>query len=134
MTAADRALTRYSVDAPGCEHATPIPPASRVGPLLASSVIVPFDVGTRDVPGDVDTQVANLFDRAGRIFTAGGAGWDDVARMTFFVTSASSRDVIDRLWTTHFPDPAHRPARMTQIATLPDPMEVQCEFLAVVPS
>lgn len=122
--------TRDSVDAAGCEHATPIPTASRIGPLLASSVIVPFTVGTRDVPTDLDAQVGNVFARAGLILAEAGGSFDDVARITFFVTGPGTRDAIDAAWTAHFPDPAHRPARHTLVATLPPGMEVQCEFLA----
>ena len=124
--------TRRSIDAEGCEHATPIPTASRIGSWVASSVIVPFDVGTRQVPEGVAAQVKNVFARAGLILDAAGARWDDVLRMTFYVAGAASRDDIDRSWTEHFPDPERRPARMTQVATLPESMEVQCEFLALV--
>lgn len=127
-------MSRVSIDAPGCGHATPIPAASRIGPLLASSVVVPFGVGTRDVPDDVAEQVANVFRRASLILAAADAGWDDVLRITFFTTGPATRDAIDRTWTEYFPDPASRPARHTQIVTLPAGMEVQCEFLAVLPA
>lgn len=127
-------MSRESIDAPGCEHATPIPAASRIGPLLASSVVVPFGVGTREVPDDVGEQVANVFRRAGLILAAADAGWKDVLRITFFTTGPATRDAIDRTWTEHFPDPASRPARHTQIVSLPAGMEVQCEFLAVLPA
>lgn len=123
---------RRSIDAQGCEHATPIPTASRIGPLLVSSVIAPFDVGTRTTPEGPSAQVANLFTRAERILVAGGAGWEHVARMTFYVADASSRDAIDEAWAAHFPDPGSRPARTTLTVALPPAMEVQCEFLAVV--
>ncbi len=124
--------SRASIDAAGCDHATPIPTASRIGPLLASSVVVPFKVGTRDVPTDLEAQVGNVFVRVGLILAEAGGSWDDVVRMTFFVTGPGSRDAIDPAWTARFPDPAHRPARHTQVATLPAGMEVQCEFLAYV--
>ena len=125
---------RRSVDAAGCEHATPIPTGSRIGPFLASSVIAPFDVGSREVPTEVSVQVENVFRRAGLILAEAGAGWQDVLRMTFFVASGSTRDAVDRRWSEQFPDPASRPARMTQVAVLPRPMEIQCEFLAVMTS
>lgn len=132
MTATGRTDERRSVDATGCEHATPIPTASRIGPLLASSVIVPFDVGTRNVPADPKDQVENVFRRAGLILAEAGAGWEHVARMTFLVAGSSTRDLIDAAWTEHFPDPDRRPARMTILSTLPTAMEIQCEFLAHV--
>jgi 2-iminobutanoate/2-iminopropanoate deaminase len=121
---------RRSIDAEDCEHATPIPTASRIGPLVASSIVVPFDLGTRSVPSGVDAQVDNLFRRVEGVLAAAGCGWPDVLRMTFLVASPASRDAVDRAWLEHFPDPASRPARSTQTASLPDPMEVQCEFLA----
>ena len=133
MTATERSARR-SVDATGCEHATAIPTASRVGPVLASSVIVPFEVGTREVPDEIPSQVAAVFRRAGLILAEADAGWRDVVRMTFFVASASTRDAIDRAWAEQFPDPTSRPARITQVAVLPRPMELQCEFLAVITS
>lgn len=127
-------MSRESVDAPGCEHATPIPAASRIGPLLASSVVAPYDVGTREAPADVAEQVTNVFRRAGLILAAADAGWADVLRITFFTAGPATRDAIDRTWTEYFPDPASRPARHTQLVTLPAGMEVQCEFLAVLPT
>lgn len=127
-------MSRKSVDAAGCEHATPIPSASRIGPVLASSVIVPYAVGTRQFPEDVGEQVTNVFRRAGLILAEAGAGWDHVLRITFFTTGSATRDAIDAAWTDHFPDPASRPARHTQIAALPAGMDVQCEFLAVLPN
>lgn len=126
------APVRRSVHAQGCEHATPIPSGSRIGPLLVSSVIAPFDVGTRSTPAAVADQVANVFVRAGLILEAGGAGWEHVARMTFYVADASSRQAIDEAWTERFPDAATRPARATLAVALPPPVEVQGEFLAVV--
>lgn len=127
-------MNRISVDTPGCEHATPIPTASRVGPLLASSVIVPFIVGTREIPDDVDEQVGNVFQRMGLILDSAQATWEQVVRITFFTSRSGIRHEIDAAWAKHFPDPASRPARSTRIATLPAGMEVQCEFLAVMPT
>lgn len=125
-------MSRTSVEAVGCEHATPIPAASRVGPLLASSVIVPFNVGTRAVPDDVGEQVGNVFQRMGLILASAGATWEEVARITFFTSGPGMRDEIDAVWVEHFPAPASRPARSTRIATLPSGMVIQCEFLAVL--
>lgn len=63
----------------------------------------------------------------------GGAGWGDVAKMTFDALDASSRDAVDEAWTGHFPDPDSRPARTTvTVAAMPPSMQVQCEFLAVL--
>ena len=41
---------RKSIHIDGLSHLTAIPVATRIGPLLISSVIAPFDPGTRQVP------------------------------------------------------------------------------------
>lgn len=127
-------MNRASVDAAGCEHATPIPAASQVGALLVSSVIVPFNLATREVPDDVGEQVGNIFQRMGLILDSAGATWGDVVSITFFTSTSGTRDEIDSTWVEYFPDPASRPARSTRIAALPAGMEVQCEFFAVLPT
>ena len=64
---------RRSIHIDGLSHLTAIPVASRIGPLLMSSVIAPFDPGTRDVPDTVDEQVRNVFTHVGSMLDAAGA-------------------------------------------------------------
>ncbi len=125
-------MTRRSIELESFAHRTPIPCASRVGPLLASSVIPPFEPFSRDLPDTLEAQVANLFVRAGEILAAGGATWTDVVKMTFFVRDLAHRNAIDGPWEQHFPDPASRPARHTQIGELGGPQMVTCDLLAWV--
>lgn len=107
--------SRVSIDIPGLSHLTAIPVASKVGPLLISSVIAPFDPGTRDVPAGAAEQLTNIFGHVDAMLTAGGAAWGDVAKMNFWVTDAADRPAIEPLWIERFPDPTARPARHTQI-------------------
>ena len=125
-------MTRRSIDADGYAHAAAIPTASRIGPLLASSVIAGFDVGARTMPADAEAQARNVFRHAGAILAAGGATWDDVVKMTFFVATSDLRTVIEPLWVEHFPDPQSRPARHIQMTSVPARVQVQAEFLAYV--
>ena len=127
------APVRRSIEIEGFAHQNPIPAASRVGPLLLSSVVAPFDPGSRTVPDDIGAQIANLFTHVGRILDAGGATWSDVAKMTFFVTDIAHRDAINAPWVERFPDPASRPARHTQVAAHASakPM-VTCDVTAFV--
>jgi len=125
-------MNRRSIDAQGYAHAAAIPTASRVGPLLASSVIAGFDVDARTMPEDAEGQARNVFRHAGAILEAGGASWDDVVKMTFFVASSDLRTVVEPLWVERFPDAASRPARHIQATTLPGRVQVQAEFLAYV--
>jgi 2-iminobutanoate/2-iminopropanoate deaminase len=124
-------MPRRSIDIATFSHANPIPAASRVGPLLASSIIVGRDAGSSRIPHDVDSQLANLFHHVGAILEAAGADWRHVAKMTFYVPDIGVRDAINGPWAEHFPDPASRPARHTQVSPA-GAQAVTCEFLAYV--
>ena len=65
-------MTRRSIEIEGFRHANPIPAASRVGPLLASSVVAARDPGSDSTPDDAESQIANLFDHVDAILTHGG--------------------------------------------------------------
>ncbi len=125
-------MTRTSIEITSFAHQNPIPSATRIGPLLVSSVISPFIAGTRDMPDGIDAQVAILFERVGEVLAAGGATWDDVAKMTFFVRDLAFRDALNAPWAERFPDPHSRPSRHTQIAQLTGGTLVSCDVLAWV--
>jgi enamine deaminase RidA (YjgF/YER057c/UK114 family) len=124
-------MSRRSIEIASFRHANPIPAASRVGPLLASSVIAPRDPGSDRIPAEVDAQIANLFHHMGEMLEAAGADWRHVARVTFFAADASVRDAINGPWLERFPDAASRPARHTQVLPTAG-RSISCEFLAYV--
>jgi 2-iminobutanoate/2-iminopropanoate deaminase len=124
-------MPRRSIEIASFQHVNPIPVASRVGPLLVSSVIGPRDPGGEGVPDDVDAQLVNLFHHVGEMLEAAGAEWRHIAKMTFYVADIAVRDAINGPWTEHFPDPASRPARHTQVSPTAG-RAVTCEFLAYV--
>jgi 2-iminobutanoate/2-iminopropanoate deaminase len=121
---------RRSITIPGLSHLTAIPVATRVGPLVVSSVIAPFDPGTRDVPDTIEEQIANIFRHVGAMLDEAGATWDDVAKMSFWVAEPAHRAAIEAPWLEHFPDGASRPSRHTHI-TKGAPM-ASADFLAYV--
>lgn len=123
-------MTRTSIAIPSFTHQTPIPAATRIGPLLVSSIIPPFDPNSRSLPDGVDAQVANLFAKAEEILTAAGGGWDNVAKMTFFVGDIAHRGAINGPWAQRFPDPASRPARHTQVGHMEPGVLVMCDLMA----
>jgi 2-iminobutanoate/2-iminopropanoate deaminase len=123
---------RRSIEVEGLQHSAPIPMAARVGPLLVSGGISGQDPATGQVPADVAGQVRLVFANLRRVLAAGGAGPDDVAKLTFFVRDRAVRPVIDEEWVAVFPDAAGRPARHTLVAELPPTFDVQCEVIAYV--
>ena len=124
-------MPRSSIEIEGFGHVNPIPAASRVGPLLVSSIIPARDPGGDRIPDDVEGQLANLFHHVGAILAAAGADWRHVAKMTFYVPDLALREAINRPWAERFPDPESRPARHTQIAP-GGAKVVSCDFLAYV--
>ena len=123
-------MARQSIDINSFQHANPIPAASRIGPLLVSSVIAARDPGQQTVPEDAEAQYVNLFHHIGEILTGAGADWRHIARITFFVPDMSFRDSCNSIWVEHFPDADARPARHTQFVT--GAKLATCEFIAYI--
>jgi enamine deaminase RidA (YjgF/YER057c/UK114 family) len=120
---------RRSIHIEGLSHLSAIPVATRVGPLVVSSVIGPYDAGTRNVPEATEDQLANIFAHAKAMLDEAGATWDDVAKMEFWAPSAEVRAAIDTFWLECFPDESSRPARHTHTGDRP---VVTASFLAYV--
>ncbi len=124
---------RRSIEVEGFSHgATPIPSASRIGNMIASGGIAGLDTATGKISGDLEAQVLAMFANVRKIVEAGGGTTEDILKMTIWVRDRAARAIIDPNWTKMFPDPRSRPARHVLVYQLPDPMLVQCEFLAIV--
>lgn len=123
-------MTRRSIEIDSFAHQNPIPAASRVGPLLVSSIIPPFNPGERKVPSDLQDCIRNLYLHIGKMLEAGGGGWEHVAKITFHVNDIAYREELNDQFVEHFPDPASRPARYTSVS--PGGPKVSAEFIAYI--
>lgn len=123
---------RVSIEVPGFDHANPIPVASRIGPFLATGVLTGRDPATREMPGTLDEQCANVFAHVRAVLAAAGGGVGDILRMTFWLADYRDRDALNREWLAMFPDAATRPARQAVAAHLDGGCLVQCDVLAVL--
>ncbi len=110
-------------------HANPIPAVTRIGPLVMSSIIASRNPGSSEVPADIRAQLDNLFHHVGDMLASAGADWRHVAKMTFYLPSLDLRAELNDPWVAHFPDPASRPARHTQLSS---GKHAQCDFVAYV--
>ncbi len=62
-----------------------------------------------------------------------GATWDDMAKMTFYVTDpATARPALNGPWLERFPDPDSRPSRYTMKVEGGGPAMISCDFVAYV--
>lgn len=126
-------MTRVSIECDSFSHANPIPCATRIGPLIESSIIPPFNDGVREVPDSLEEQIDNLFLHMGNMLDEAGAGWDDMAKITFFVTDANaSRVALNGPWEEKFPDPASRPSRHNLEIPGSGKVQISCVFTAYV--
>ena len=124
---------RRSIEVEGFSHGgTPIPAASRIGNMIASGGIAGLDTATGKIPESLEAQVAAMFANVRKVVEAGGGATEDILKMTMWVRDRAARAIIDPHWTKMFPDAKSRPARHTLVYQLPDPMLVQCDFLAIV--
>ncbi len=123
-------MARRSIDIDSFAHVNPIPAASRVGPLVVSSIIPPFNPGERKVPKDFQDCVRNIYLHMGQMLDAAGAGWEHVAKITFHVSDLEFREQLNDQFVEHFPDPASRPARYTALSQ--GGPKVSAEFIAYV--
>jgi enamine deaminase RidA (YjgF/YER057c/UK114 family) len=119
---------RRSIHIDSFQHSNPIPGACRIGPMIASSVIVGRNPGETVVPDDIESQIANLFSHMGEMLREAGAGWEHVIKIDFSVPSLDDRPAINRPFLDHFPDPDSRPARHTSAGST----NAQCTFWAYV--
>jgi 2-iminobutanoate/2-iminopropanoate deaminase len=121
---------RKSIHIEGLSHLMAIPVATRIGPLVTSSVIASFDPGTRNVPDTIEAQVANIFHHVGAMLESAGAEWRHVAKMEFWMPDpVNGRAALEKPWVEKFPDSESRPARHTHRGDAP---AVSASFIAYV--
>jgi hypothetical protein len=106
---------RQSVNFPGFSHSNPIPNASRIGNIMMTSVISGVDPGTRNLPSELDGQVA-----------------DNIIKINFYMKGpATGRAALNGEWVKMFPDANARPARHTMALGAESNALVTCDFTAV---
>lgn len=95
----------------------PYAPGVVAGDLVfVSGQVALDDDGQVVAPGDLSGQVECVFRRIRGVLEAAGAGLDDVASCTVFLTRAEDFAEFNRCWTREFG--GHRPTRVTVVAEL----------------
>ena len=125
------ARRQQSIEVENIGHNSPIPVASRVGNVLATSVIGGRDLKTGKLPPDSDAQIRNAFESLKAILAKGGMGLGDVVKVTFWVSDDAIRDQINKYWLECWPDPHKRPARHTLVQPLRGGALLNMDALAV---
>ena len=79
-------MRQKSIEVPGLAHASaPVPMASRVGPIFATSGIFGKNPDTGQMPPDAVGQAIQCFDNLKRLLAAAGLDMGDVVKITIFL-------------------------------------------------
>jgi 2-iminobutanoate/2-iminopropanoate deaminase len=122
---------QQSIDVEGIAHGAPIPVASRVGNVIATSAISGRDQKTGKLAPDADGQARLAFENLKTILAKGGMGLGDVVKITCFVTDDNFREQLNKYWAECYPDAHKRPARHTIVLPLRGGVLLQIDALAV---
>ncbi|BDZ40084.1 RidA family protein [Microbacterium suwonense] len=134
MTIEQRMPRRRSIVIAGFGHENPVPAASLIGQHLVSGVLTGRDPASREMPADLDTQVANIFAHVRELLDAAGGTTDDIVKVTVWLEEGRYRDraALNREWIAMFPDAESRPARQVMAARFDGATLVQCDLQAIL--
>ena len=124
-------LRQQSIEIENIGHSAPIPCASRVGPVLATSAVSGRDQKTGKLAPDADGQARLSFENLKALLAKGGMSMGDVVKVDCFVTDDSFREAINKYWIEIYPDPHKRPARHTVVLPLRGGVLMQLSAIAV---
>jgi reactive intermediate/imine deaminase len=102
----------------------------KAGNLLWVSGQIPLDPATKElVPGDMEAQIRRVFDNLLAVCQAGGAGFDQVVKLTVFLTDLAHFALVNKVMAEYFQEPY--PARAAVgVASLPRGAHVEMECIA----
>lgn len=105
------------------------------GRLVAVSGQLPLDEAGRIVgEGDAEAQARQVFENLRRCLAAAGAAFDDVVKLTFFVTDIAHLPAIRAARAAHLPDDRLPATSAVQVAALVRPeFLMEIEALALLP-
>ena len=112
--------------------AGPYSPAVRAGDFVVLAGQVGIDGDGKLVHGGIEAQAGQVLANIAAVLGDVGAGWDDVARATIFLTDLGNFATVNALYEGAIG--AHRPARTTiGVAALPAAALVEIECWVYLP-
>jgi 2-iminobutanoate/2-iminopropanoate deaminase len=123
---------RKAIYVDGFSHKNPIPPASRLGNFIATGIVSGRDKN-RNVSPDPLTQARAMFVNLETILKAADTSFDDILKLSVWITEEPIRAHLNTAWLEVFPDPETRPARQVMIyAHLTEGQLLSCDALVVL--
>jgi reactive intermediate/imine deaminase len=102
----------------------------KAGNLLWVSGQIPLDPDTKElVAGDMEVQIRRVFDNMLAVCEAGGASFENVVKVTVFLTDLAHFALVNKVMAEYFKEPY--PARAAVgIAALPRGANIEMECIA----
>ena len=106
--------------------------AVRAGDTLWVSGQIPLDPATKElVKGDMETQIRRVFDNLLAILKAAGGSFDNVVKVTVFLTDLQHFALVNKIMAEYFREPY--PARAAVgVASLPRGAQVEMECIVAL--
>ncbi len=104
----------------------------RIGNMLFSSRVLPYDPATGSPAESVEAQAEFAFGNVRRLLEAGGAEPAQITQARLFLADPAYADVALRHWRALIGSPASAPTLHTTHYTLAPALKVMLEFIAVV--
>jgi enamine deaminase RidA (YjgF/YER057c/UK114 family) len=102
--------------------------AVQIGPVVYAPRLLP----SVEPGADSKSQLTSVLDRVLSVIGRAGGGIEDIARITLFMREVKDRRTLNEVWSSWFPDPAHRPPHKYVPADIPGGYEVMADALAVL--
>lgn len=124
---------KQPVATPGAPAAIgPYSQAIRAGDTVYLSGQIPLDPATMQLVEGFEAQVRRVFDNLQAVCREAGAGFDDVVRVTIYLTDLAKFPVVNEIMASYFREPY--PARVTVgVASLPRGAAVEIDAIAHLP-
>ncbi|MEN8129250.1 MAG: RidA family protein [Pseudomonadota bacterium] len=105
--------------------------AIKSGNTVYLSGQIPLDPQTMElVEGDMETQIRRVFDNLGKVAKAAGGSFEQVVKLTVFLTDLSHFPLVNQVMADYFEQPY--PARAAVgVAALPKQAEVEMDAVMV---
>jgi 2-iminobutanoate/2-iminopropanoate deaminase len=112
-------------------EAPPLSKARRAGQLLFVSGQLPRGAGGAIVPGGIEVQARQALQNLEAVLRDNGAGFEDVVKVTVWLTDASLSGAFNAVYRDFFKQPY--PARSVVVSGLVAKADVEIEAIALLP-
>jgi 2-iminobutanoate/2-iminopropanoate deaminase len=123
---------RTVLQIPGVAHTNPIPMGVRIGNMLFSSRVLPYDPETGRPAGGVERQAECLFENVRRLLAVGGARPEHITQARLFLADPAYAPVAEQHWRALVGSSDPAPVLHTTRYTIAPALLVMLELIAAL--